>query len=252
MELELLSQFANVVWGAVSVSDGLARLEEVRVQAGGNRSLDGMQKAHRAALLAMRGDFDEARTTYSRGKSMTDELGRPTESAFAVQEGWYIEMLAREYAQAERLTRAEYGRLLSTDSRALLDITRDMLALAICAQGRFDEAETLSRQTEAQALDRDDVTGANVWRRVQARALSARGEHAEAVRLAREAEALFEGTDALIDHGEALLDLALVLREAGRLDDASSAATEALALYERKENVVEATRARAFLEELRG
>jgi len=251
LELELLSQFANVVWGAVPVSDGLARLEEVHVLAGGNRSLDGMQMAHRASLLAMRGDFVEARTTYSQGKAMTDELGRPTESAFAVQEGWYIEMLAREYAQAERLIRAEYERLLSTDSRALLDITRDLLALAICAQGRFDEAETLARQTERQALDRDDVTGTNVWRRVRARALSARGEHAEAVRLAREAEALFEGTDALVDHGEALLDLARVLREAGHVDDASSAATEALALYEAKENVVEAARARAFLEELR-
>ena len=95
------------------------------------------------------------------------------------------------------------------------------------------------------------MTGTNVWRRVRARALSARGEHAEAVRLAREAEALFEGTDALVDHGEALLDLARVLREAGHVDDASSAATEALALYEAKENVVEAARARAFLEELR-
>ena len=72
------------------------------------------------------------------------------------------------------------------------------------------------------------------------------------MRLAREAEALFEGTDALIDHGECLLDLAEVLRAAGDRDEAGEAARAALALYEQKENVVEAARAKAFLAELTG
>jgi len=250
LELELLGHLANVVWGSVTVTEGLARCEGLHVQAGGNRSLDGMLMAHRASLIAMRGDFDEARRMYAEGKAITDELGRPTESAFAVQEGWYIEMLAREFQRAESLTRADYERLQAADSRALLDITRDMMALAICAQGRFEEAEELSRETERQPLTPDDVTGQNMWRRVRARALSARGEHEEAVRLAREAEALFEGTDALVDHGEALLDLAGVLRAAGQVEEAATAAREALVLYERKENVVEAARAKEFLEEL--
>jgi len=250
LELELLSQFANAVWGPLTVTEGLARCEEVHVQAGGNRSLDGMQMAHRASLIAMRGDFDEARRMYAEGKAITDELGRPTESAFAVQEGWYIEMLAREFQRAEALTRADYERLLETDSQGLVDITRDMMALAICAQGRFEEADELARETERRPQTPDDVTGQNVWRRIRARVLSARGEHEEAVRLAREAEALFDATDALVDHGEALLDLAGVLRAAGELEDAAAAAREALALYERKENVVEGARARAFLDEL--
>jgi len=250
LELELLSQFANAVWGPLTVTEGLARCEEVHVQAGGNRSLDGMQMAHRASLIAMRGDFDEARRMYAEGKAITDELGRPTESAFAVQEGWYIEMLAREFLRAEALTRADYVRLLETDSQGLVDITRDMMALAICAQGRFEEADELARETQRRPLTPDDVTGQNVWRRIRARVLSARGEHEEAVRMAREAEALFVGTDALVDHGEALLDLAGVLRAAGELEEAAAAAAEALALYERKENVVEASRAEALLEEL--
>jgi hypothetical protein len=71
------------------------------------------------------------------------------------------------------------------------------------------------------------------------------------VRLAREADALFEGTDALIDHGECLLDLADVLRAAGDHDEAGEAARAALALYEQKENVVEAGRAKDFIAELK-
>ena len=251
LELDILSLLGSTVWGALPVTEALDRCERLSLQAGGNRSLEAMLMAHRASLLAMTGDFEEARRLYAHGKAITDELGRPTESAFAVQEGWYIEMLAREYGQAEGLTRAEYERLLATDSRSLLDVTRDMLALAICAQGRFDEAEALAIETEQTPLTADDVTGQNVWRRVRARAFSARGEHAEAVRLAREAEALFEGTDALIDHGEALLDLAFVLHAAGRVDEAAPVASDGLALYERKGNLVEAARARAFIDELR-
>jgi class 3 adenylate cyclase/tetratricopeptide (TPR) repeat protein len=247
LELQLLSLTGNVVWGPMTVTDGLARCDTLHAAAAGNRSLDGMQMAHRASLVAMRGDLDEARRVYARGKAMTDELGRVTESAFAVQEGWYIEMLARDFPRAEQLTRAEYERQLEAGSLALLDITRDMMAVAICAQGRFEEAERLARETERQPTTTEDITGQNVWRRVRARALSARGEHAEAAQLAREAEALFEGTDALIDHGEALLDLAGVLRAAGHVDEAAAAALEALALYERKENIVEAGRAREFL-----
>jgi hypothetical protein len=61
---------------------------------------------------------------------------------------------------------------------------------------------------------------------------------------------LFDGTDALIDHGECLLDLAEVLRAAGKRDEAADAAQDALALYEQKENIVEAGRAKGFLAEL--
>jgi tetratricopeptide (TPR) repeat protein len=250
LELELLSLMGNVVWGPMRATEGFARCDELHVAAAGNRSLEGMQLAHRASLIAMQREIEEARRVWAEGKAMTDELGRLTESAFSVQEGWYIEMLARDFPRAEELTRAEYVRLLEAGSMGLIDITRDMMALAICAQGRFDEADELARETELQPLTPEDVTGQNVWRRIRARALSARGEHEEAIRLAREAEALFHGTDALIDHGEALLDLAGVLRSAGRAEDASAAATEALALYERKENLVEIERARAFLADI--
>ena len=66
----------------------------------------------RAALEAIRGDIAKARQEYARGKAVMDELGRPVMSAFAVQEGWYIEMLARDFRRAEDLTRSEYGTLV--------------------------------------------------------------------------------------------------------------------------------------------
>lgn len=250
MRAQFLSMWCGSTWGPTSVTEALARCEEVLIRGAGSRELEAEVARTRAALEAMRGDIAKAREQYARGKAVIDELGRPVMSAFAVQEGWYIEMLARDFRSAEDLARSEYGRLVETDSLALQGITRDLLALSLCAQGRFDEADVLARETEREASGVGDVVAENVWRRVRARSFSARGDHREAVRLAREAESLFEGTDALIDHGECLLDLAEVLRAAGDHDGAVEAARGALVLYEQKENAVEAGRAKDFVAEL--
>jgi hypothetical protein len=61
---------------------------------------------------------------------------------------------------------------------------------------------------------------------------------------------LAAGTDLLCDHGDVLIDLAEALRAAGRLDDATQTAGEALALYERKGNLVAVGRVRSLLGEL--
>ena len=250
LELELLSVHIGDVWGPLEVGQGLAMCEDVIARAHGNRALEADVRASQAVLVAMRGEFDRARKLYTEGKAIIDELGRPVTSAFAVQGGWYVEMLARDFGRAEELTRAEVERLVDADSLALLDITGDMLALALCAQGRFEEADGLARRTEGGNYHLDDINAQTVWRRVRARNLSARGEHREAIRFARDAEVFFAGTDALIDHGETLLDLAEVLRAAGDVAGAAEAADRALALYEQKENVVEAARARRFRDEL--
>jgi hypothetical protein len=72
----------------------------------------------------------------------------------------------------------------------------------------------------------------------------------EAEALAGEAVALAARTDFLNFNGDALVDLAGVLRIAGRSGDAIPVVEEAIALYERKGNVVSAAKARALLEEL--
>ena len=78
-----------------------------------------------------------------------------------------------------------------------------------------------------------------------------RGEHAEAERLAREAVAISDETDMLDAQGDAYADLGEVLLLAGKPDEAAAALEQALARYERKENIVMAERVRARLAELR-
>jgi tetratricopeptide (TPR) repeat protein len=250
LEIDASSILGNTVWGPQPAPDAIARCERIEHEAAWSRGMVAIAMAHRAALIAMQGRVAEGRGLYTTAKAMVDALGRPVEGGFAVQCGWYIEMMAGEPARAEALARSEYEQLLRSDARVLIDVTRDMVAMAVSAQGRFDEAEALARQTEAAQFPMEDVVVQYAWRRVRAVALSARGQHPEAVRLGRASAALFEGTDALCDQAETLLDLATVLWAAGEPDEARQAATRALENYERKGNLVEAARARRTLEDL--
>jgi tetratricopeptide (TPR) repeat protein len=119
------------------------------------------------------------------------------------------------------------------------------LAEAIYAQGRHAEAEEMSRRAEmASPGEEEDVDAQFRWRAVRAKVLAQRGEHRAAEAMVREAVALIARTDWLNQRAGAQLDLAEVLELAGRRDEATAAVEEALRLYEAKENVVAAAKAR--------
>jgi Flp pilus assembly protein TadD len=59
-------------------------------------------------------------------------------------------------------------------------------------------------------------------------------------------------TDSLLPLADATLDLAIVLRTAGRRTEARAAATEAARLYEQKKNLVALDNARVLLHDLGG
>jgi hypothetical protein len=87
-----------------------------------------------------------------------------------------------------------------------------------------------------------------LWRQTRGKVLARRGELQEGERLAREAVALAEETDMLNAHADALLDLAEVVALASQ--DARAEPDQALALCERKGNLVMAERTRSTLAEL--
>jgi Flp pilus assembly protein TadD len=86
-----------------------------------------------------------------------------------------------------------------------------------------------------------------IWRGVQAKVLAHEGRCEEAEALAREAVALADPTDLLLHRGDAMLDLAEVLRTCERTEESDHAARTALELYELKGNLAAAARARPLL-----
>jgi tetratricopeptide (TPR) repeat protein len=121
------------------------------------------------------------------------------------------------------------------------------LAQALLALGRDDEAEQWLERGHGTAPT-DERLPRMLWRQVRGKVLARRGELEEGERLAREAVALAEETDMLNAHADALIDLSEVLTFAG--EDAQAELEQALALYERKGNLVVADRTRSKLAEV--
>ena len=172
-------------------------------------------------LHAMTGDFELARRLVGEANEILDELGR-MEEAVSHHEA-LVELLAGRPAEAEARLRPGYEKLERMGERTLLATTAAMLAQAVYAQDRHAEAAELCRASERIAAPEDVATQA-LWRGVRAKIRAHEGDLDEADALAHEAVRLVESTDLLNDRGDALLDLAEVLRAGGRASEAEAAA----------------------------
>jgi DNA-binding SARP family transcriptional activator/tetratricopeptide (TPR) repeat protein len=235
-------QASAAVFGPTPVKEAIARCARIRKQVSGSPVAVAVTLHPLAALHAMTGDFDQARRLLSEGNAILGELGR-MESAVSHHEA-LVEMLAGRPDAAEARLRVGYDELVRMGGDgSLLATTAAMLAQAVFEQDRVDEAAELC-VLAARTAPREDLVTQVVWRGVQGKVL-ARGERfEEAEPLAREAVALVEQTDLLTHHGDALLDLATVLRLMGQTADAEAAWTAGCSLHERKGNVAATERSK--------
>jgi class 3 adenylate cyclase/tetratricopeptide (TPR) repeat protein len=199
-----------------------------------------------AAVHAMQGDFDVARSLVSQANGVLDEFDLMFATAGSTQFEACVEMLSGRPEAAEEVLRRGYERMEQAGEKALLATIAAMLAQAIYPQGRYDEAQAycdVSRGTAA----RDDLSVQIVSRGVQATILARQERLTEATALADEAVRLAAGTDFLNYHGDALVDLAEVLHVGERPTEAAEQLSAALRLYERKGNRSAVDRARRRL-----
>jgi class 3 adenylate cyclase/tetratricopeptide (TPR) repeat protein len=245
---DILGTLAVTYWlGPTPVEEGLRWLETQRTFEQDYRVLQFL--TYQAALEAMRGRIEHARSLNGQAMERAEELGNRIVIAHGGQVAWWIETLAGDWAAAEQRMRQACNLLEQMGEQARLSTYAGQLAQTLCALDRYDEAEEWSRKSEELGAA-DDVLTQMLWRQTRAQVLARRGELGEGERLAREAVALAEQTDLLIAHGDALLDLAEALVLAGRREQAATSVEQALALYERKGNLVMAERARARLVQL--
>jgi class 3 adenylate cyclase len=244
---EILAWRASAaLMGPTPVPEAIATCAKIRRQVEGSPLATGQMLPPFAALHAMQGDFDTARSLLREANVVLGELGRLYTVAL-VQFDAMVELLAGQPAAAEAQLRAAYERLDEMGEKALLASTAAMLAQAVYAQHRFEEAERLSEASQ-DATATDDLTAQVEWRGVAAKLLAQRDRLAEAEALAREAVELVAQTDLLHHHGDALLDLGEVLALGGEPGKAAAAISAGLELYERKGDTVMAGRARSRLD----
>ena len=246
---EVLGWLASAaLWGPTSATEGIRLCERYLEEVGNHQTGEAVILNHLAGLYAMQDRAEEARQALARGLAAFEELG-VTMTSSVTHPASFVAMLAGDAATAEAHLRRDYQRLEEMGERNMLATTAAFLAQALAAQGRRDEAERFI-EASREAAGGEDLSAQMVWQGLRARILAARGHLREAEELARSAVALAARTDFLNQHGDALLELAIVLDHGGRAPEVRAAVGEALDLYQRKGNLVNAARARQWMERL--
>ncbi len=155
-----------------------------------------------------------------------------------------VELLIGDVAAAEATFRRLCEELDRTHAYSHLASRAGDLAEALYRQGAFDEADEWIATGRMHTAD-DDLDARLLWMPVEAKLAAQRGDVDEALATATRAVTLAETTDGLNRRAAVQLDLAEVLRMAGRADDAARASTTAEQLFSAKGNVVGRARAEA-------
>jgi predicted ATPase len=238
------------VWGPTSVNSALTTCTDVYARAGHDLTLQITTLLGSAVLQAMLGHPEKARSLAQQAKSLLTDLG-PTMFTEVTkgQACAYVEIYAGAAPAAEREALESYRFLDEHGNRVWLSSLAAMLAQATYAQNRWAEAEAYM-EISALAAAPDDLDAQVRWRAVGARLAARTGNVAEADRLSDEALRFVEMTDFLDSHADSLVVRAEVLLLQTRRAESAAALAAALALYERKGNVVSAAEVRQLLKEL--
>jgi tetratricopeptide (TPR) repeat protein len=231
------------VWDAMQRCDEL--LEEATDKAGQANIL-----VYKGGLEALAERFDEGRSLLAEAAAIYQEIDE--EYGLANNSGrilGHLELIAGDFRAAEPALRESCGTLERFNDWAGLSTTAADLAQALYGQDRFEEAEAWTEVAATRARS-DDLSAQFSWRAIRAKLEARAGNMKEGTKLGFEALEIVERTDALMQHGEVLLDLAETLRLAGRLEEASDCVDSALRLFAKKEDTASAGKARALLSEL--
>jgi class 3 adenylate cyclase/tetratricopeptide (TPR) repeat protein len=243
---------ALYVWtatlGPMPTAEALRECDELLAQSGGSRLVAAMVARCRAHLLAMQGSISEARSTLASAVATFEDLGRQPTVAFCLMDVGWLELTNDDPIAAEQALQEGVERLERLGETIFLATTQAFLARALERQGRTEEANAAAAEAERNAGGRmvPPMVYALI---VRAKVAARRGDALEAERLAREAATLAETTDFTHLRGEALENLAGILKAAGRSDDARSLLEQAVGLFDAKGAPVYARSARRDLEE---
>ena len=235
--------------GTLPASEVRERCERLRAQVAGDRKAEAVILAVLAQVYAMQGDFARAREESERQRQMLAELGPSINAISTSIERARVESLAGDLAAAERELRADDAALAEIDERYFRSTVVGMLAGVLVEVGRFEDAAA-AVETARELADEDDALSQILWRTAHARLLAEADKPDEAVAQAESAVALATDGDDIDLLGDVKSALGEVLWRAGRRDMAEPPLREALALYERKEDVASASRVRLRLETL--
>ena len=241
-ELEALEWLASApTLGPTHVAQATAEVEAVLERVRGSFEAETGVRDTGAWLLVMSGELDEARDIMELRRRTLLELGSREYWAFESQSLGWLELVSGNADRSAAIFE-EARRTLEEMGSPASYIIAAFLAQALYRLDRSDEAASHARFAAG-----GDLSGVVMAKGVLSRLLARRDRFDEALAMQREAIEMIEASDFTNDRADARMDLAEVYGFAGRIEDARTAAEDAIALFDEKGNVLQASNARAWL-----
>jgi tetratricopeptide (TPR) repeat protein len=237
------------VFGPTPRAEAIERVRALQAEAGDSIQLQAGAATTLARLLAMQGDFDEARELYAFGIDFYRSAGMDVSAAGAHMHGAWIEERAGDLGAMEALLRSGADQLKALGHQAFLSTVVVYLAGCLYRQGRFDEARelwTIGRETSPA----DDVINFVYADAQEGCVLAHEGRHEEAGVLLGDAVDRCRHTDYYFLRAGLALYQAEALSLAGEVAAASRSAVLGLGFLDEKGDVAGAARARERLDDL--
>jgi hypothetical protein len=236
----------DFIWGPGRVDEGVRYAEELVERLGHVPGVQQFALHLHAHMRARLGEFDGALEAIGTYRNNVRELGKEREFAATANCVWDVCTWSGNVQHGEEKLREAYALLDRTGNKALLSEVTRGIAEAALARRDLDEAERFCELGEDATVSEDIESEGHVAL-LRAKIRAARGDLTVAEQDARHAIELCSETTFLERGADAWLTLGEILRAIGEAGD-DTAAREALALYERKGNIVGAGWVRAFLD----
>jgi hypothetical protein len=242
-----LLQFGRaLVLGPLPCDEALDRLGAMGRSFAGDRMLEAVTDLDAATLLGMLGKPEKATPRVERARETFEELGQRRWMAEASAVAGDVARLAGDRGMAESCHRLAFDVFREGGEDLDVSLAICALGLALCDLGRGSETSELLEGIGNIA----DVTGLEPragLERVAARVLAAAGDLIAGIEHVETALTLVEPTQLVAIRGELQMELASMLRSAGRAADSSEVARAALESFESKRFTVAGDQAERFL-----
>jgi predicted ATPase/class 3 adenylate cyclase len=250
--LDRLGLIAAMLFGLTPASEALSESERIAQGMRGHLTAEAVALCFLGQIRALLDEPELARELILQGVARRKDLGDLPGASMARAEGlgYYVEMLRGNWTAAETELRSGYDALEAIGDKNYLSTVAGWLAHCLYAQDRLDEAEDFA-QTCRESAAASWIASQVLWRGASAMLLARRGQIEEGEEVARDAVALALQTDRFDSQTDSLMDLAEVMRVAGRWDEAATAVQDALERYEAKEAQAALPRARRVLNQAR-
>jgi len=238
-------RLANALWGPTTIDDALELCRVIRAETSSPATTASVTYIESAFILWRESATQPALDRAAEAGALLEELGHVVSRESARMTVAFTLLYTGDATRAEEELRLANDGLRRIGEKGFLSTVSALLALALCAQGRYDEAEPFASESEEIGAD-DDITTQAAWRAARAQILAARGEAEAAIAVGREGLALVENTDMTSDRTTSYVGLGATFATVGRRAEAREAFEEAAALLSEKG----AVRGVAYLERL--